>query len=379
MKFVIFSQSIMSCWNNGNAHFLRGVTRELVRSGHAVTVFEPRDGWSRLNAMRDADATALDKDAVPRGVATETYCLDELDLDHALDGADVVIAHEWNDPALISRLGSIRIQGGRFTLLFHDTHHRAVTAPRELEQFDLEGFDGVLAFGEVLREVYIRRGWGRSVFTWHEAADVALFHPYPAVHKDADVVWIGNWGDEERTEELEQFLISPVERLELRMRVYGVRYPAEACQRLAQANIQYAGWLPNHRAPREFARARTTIHVPRRPYATRLSGIPTIRVFEALACGIPLISAPWDDTEHLFPPGCFVLAKSGDAVASALKLILEDAAFGEELTRVGLNAILSRHTCAHRVAQLLDIVTTLQRPGGQSVAWKPSLLAGVTA
>ena len=54
---------------------------------------------------------------------------------------------------------------------------------------------------------------------------------------------------------------------------------------------------------RPSPRHRVTVHVPRRPYAQALPGIPTIRVFEALACGIPLVSAPWDDVEGLFRPG----------------------------------------------------------------------------
>lgn len=52
-----------------------------------------------------------------------------------------------------------------------------------------------------------------------------------------------------------------------------------------------------------FAQFKVTIHVPRRPYTQALPGIPTIRLFEALACGIPLIGAPWDDVEGLFTPG----------------------------------------------------------------------------
>ena len=45
MRFVYFTQSIRSCWNHGNVHFLRGVARALLRSGHAITIYEPEDGW----------------------------------------------------------------------------------------------------------------------------------------------------------------------------------------------------------------------------------------------------------------------------------------------------------------------------------------------
>src|SRR5206468_4012209 len=117
------------------------------------------------------------------------------------------------------------------------------------------------------------------------------------------LVWIGNWGDDERTEELQEFLIGPARELALRAEIHGVRYPEFALKMLADAKISYRGWIANFKAPEAFARARLTVHVPRRPYVRSLRGIPTIRVFEALACGIPLISAPWEDAENLFTPG----------------------------------------------------------------------------
>ena len=103
-----------------------------------------------------------------------------------------------------------------------------------------------------------------------------------------DLVWIGNWGDGERAQELHDFLIEPARQAKLDGTVHGVRYPAEALDRLAATGLAYQGWLPNADAPEAFARHRMTIHVPRRPYVEALPGIPTIRVFEALACGIPI-------------------------------------------------------------------------------------------
>lgn len=364
MNFVIFCQSLASCWNHGNAHFLRGVARELIAAGHRVAVYEPADGWSRNNLLRDHGEAAIGDGArvVPRA-AIHTYALATLDLDAALDHADVVLVHEWNDPALIARLGEKRLAGGTFTLLFHDTHHCAVSAPDRLDEFQLDGYDGVLAFGEVLREIYLHRGWGRRVYTWHEAADTALFRPNPLVAKDTDLIWIGNWGDGERDAELREFLVEPSSRLGLTTRIHGVRYPGPLVSELHAHGIHYGGWLANHRVPDAFARARVTVHVPRRPYVQTLTGIPTIRMFEALACGIPLVSAPWDDAEALFPPGSYVKAKTGDAMAAALSLLLRDAGFASDVSRIGLDAIRARHTCRHRIEQLLDIVDGLGATG----------------
>lgn len=360
MNVVMFYHSFASCWNHGNAHFLRGIARELLALGHSVTVYEPADGWSRRNALRDggADSLAAAARLVP-GVTVQLYDSDGLDLDRWLDHADLVLVHEWNSPDLVGRLGEQHASRGRFLLLFHDTHHRAVTAPHEIDRFDLDGYDGVLAFGEVLREVYLRRGWGGRVFTWHEAADTKLFHPLPDRQPDKDLVWIGNWGDGERGEELQEYLIGPVYRLGLRASIHGVRYPDDVTASLATHGIRYSGWLPNHMAPEAFARARVTVHVPRRPYVEALPGIPTIRVFEALACGIPLVSAPWHDIERLFPQGSFLSVRSGDEMAGALWRVLRDPGFAAQLAQTGLQAVRSRHTCAHRVGELLRIVASL--------------------
>lgn len=360
MKFVFFTHSLLSCWNHGNAHFLRGVARELIRLGHSVTAFEPEDGWSRLNALADGGAAVLAEAAeLVHGLRIKTYRAESLDVDSATEHADVVLVHEWNTPALVAALGNQRKAGARYTLLFHDTHHRAVTAPDEMERYELESFDGVLAFGAVLREIYERRGWSRHAFTWHEAADTALFRPLQALHEH-DLIWIGNWGDDERTRELAEFIIKPAAELRLRTRIHGVRYSQDALARLAACGIEHAGWLPNHHVPSAFARARFTVHVPRAPYVQALPGIPTIRVFEALACGIPLISAPWADREGLFPPDAFLSVRNGAEMADAMRLLLGDREAAAALACTGLKAVLDRHTCAHRARELLGIVASLK-------------------
>lgn len=104
-----------------------------------------------------------------------------------------------------------------------------------------------------------------------------------------------------------------------------------------------------------------TVHVPRRPYVTALPGIPTIRPFEALACGIPLVSAPWDDVEGLFRPGDIRFVGNGQQMRQQLRLLLNDPAAAAEQAQRGLQTILDRHTCDHRVTQLLAILTTLKQ------------------
>jgi spore maturation protein CgeB len=180
------------------------------------------------------------------------------------------------------------------------------------------------------------------------------------VDKDLDLVWIGNWGDGERSAELLEFLIHPIKQLSVKAAVFGVRYPAEALSALASAGIAYGGWLANADVPSTLARARVTVHVPRRPYARRLQGIPTIRPFEAMACGIPLVCGPWIDSEQLFSPGFdFLFADDGEQMTAHLARILEDTQLSDSLASSGLRAIRDRHSCRHRVDELLSIYNEL--------------------
>lgn len=370
LRFVWFVHSLRSDWNHGNAHFLRGVLTELLRRGHRVDVYEPEGAWSLAHLLEDhgPEAVAAFEAAYP-ALRSRTYRLEEIDLDRALEGADVAIAHEWNEPGLIRRLGSVRRRAPDLRLFFHDTHHRAATKPEEIARYDLSSYDGVLAFGRALSELYRARGWARAAWTWHEAADPRLFHPIRGEDSSGDLVWIGNWGDDERTRELAEYLLDPVRALGLRATVYGVRYPENAKRALHGAGIRYGGWIANFEAPRAFARHRVTVHVPRAPYARALPGIPTIRVFEALACGIPLVSAPWEDAEGLFTAGRdYEVARTGAEMRSRLREILAEPDRGAALADHGLRTIRERHTCAHRVDELLSIVSGTRADEPASVA-----------
>ena len=88
--------------------------------------------------------------------------------------------------------------------------------------------------------------------------------------------------------------------------------------------------------------------------------MPTIRPFEALACGIPLVSAPWNDAEGLFTPGKdFLVARDGAEMRAHLRAILTDPDLAARLSEHGRKTILARHTCTHRVDELLGILASL--------------------
>ncbi len=265
MRIAYFTHSLVSDWNHGNAHFLRGVVCELLAREVDVSVFEPAEGWSRLNLISEEGKEPLRRfsDTFPQ-LRSIFYDPATVDLGRELAGVDLVLVHEWNPPELVAAVGRYRSQQAELRALFHDTHHRAATQPEEMSGYDLRHYDGVLAFGESLRAMYVERGWAQRAWTWHEAADTRLFYPR-SEQKSGRVVWVGNWGDDERTEELEEFLLAPVRDEATGGTVYGVRYPPEALQALEEAGLTYGGWLANYEVPAVFARHDVTVHVPRRP------------------------------------------------------------------------------------------------------------------
>lgn len=360
MRISVFCHSLLSDWEHGNPHFLRGVVTELLDRGHAVRIYEPRHPWGGEDLMAEyGNAPINDLTTAFPQLRSRQYELDSLDLDAALD-ADLVIVHEWNDPGMVRRIGAHCASTRQCRLLFYDTNHRAIADPAAMGQYDLSQYDGVLALGEPIRQAYLNQGWPRRAWTWHEAADVRVFRPLEGIAAEGDVIWIGNWGGDRRAADLREFLLDPVSALGVKARAHGVRYPQHALDALRNAGIEYAGWIPNYHVPQAFAAFRVTVHIPEWSFAHDLPGIPTIRVFEALACGIPLVSAPWNDTEGLFQAGRdYLSAADGDSMRQQLTMLIKDESAAAELAAQGRATVLARHTCAHRVDELIGICSEL--------------------
>jgi spore maturation protein CgeB len=362
MRIAAFCHSLLSDWNRGTAHFLRGILTELVARGHAVEIYEPRDPWSVASLVREHTTPMLSEvRAVYPDLAITRYDVPTIDLDATLDGVDLVLVHDSTPRDLVARIGAHRARHRSYTLLFHDTRHRSVTEP-SIDAHEQASYDGVLASAETIRECYLARGWSRRVWTWHKAADTRVFQPPRDgdTASEGDVVFIGNWGDDRRVDELEAMFVGPVRDLGLSAQIHGIRYPAAARATLAAAGVRDGGWLPNFRMPSVFARYTATVHLPRRPSLEGIAGLPTMRAFEAMACGICLVSSPWTDREELFTPGSdYLVARTREEMTEHLRALVADADLRAALRAHALATVRRRHTCAHRVDELLGITEAL--------------------
>jgi spore maturation protein CgeB len=358
-RFALFYHSLISDWNHGNAHFLRGLMRALQARGHEVTCYERADNWSLVHLEKiQPDAIATFERSFP-DLHFERYTW-EADLGERLRRrlrhVDVVLVHEWNEPSLIRLVGRICRESG-VRAFFHDTHYRVVLDAEHRAELALEQFDGILAYSPSTAQRYRDLGFP-NVHVLHEAADTTVFAPL-TTPKTTDVVFVGNYGDGDRSDELEDFVFGPRRLLpRLNYAVYGVRYPDDVVARLRNGlDIDYRGWLPNVLVPRVYSAARVVLHVPRRQYTQLLPGTPTIRVFEALASGACLISLPWPDTDGLFDAGRdYAVASTPQEMRESIDWLCRDDQARAAFERHGRQTILDRHTCDHRASELLELL-----------------------
>ena len=161
MRFVFYTHSLTSDWNHGNAHF---PARRHARARPPRARGRGAGALRRLGAGRNlaADQGFAPLDRFEQDFPELEERLYENGFDHAaaLEGADVVIVHEWTDPRIVAEIGWLRREGAPFALLFHDTHHRAVSAQKAIAGLELRDYDGVLRLRRGAQRALPRRRLG---------------------------------------------------------------------------------------------------------------------------------------------------------------------------------------------------------------------------
>ena len=350
MKLVIFGLTISSSWGNGHATLWRGLCKALARRGHEVVFFE-----------RDVPYYALNRDlvALPEG----ELCLypswdDALPLArwHLADADAAMVTSYCPDGVAASDLV---LQAPVPVRAFYDldtpvTLERVRTGepvayigPRGLGDFDL-----VLSYtgGRALTELQARLGAGRVVPLYGSVDPEVYRRTAPAPQYLADLSYMGTYAAD-RQPALERLLVEPARRLpERRFLIGGAQYP-EAFP--WTANIFFVRHLPPCEHPAFYSASRLTLNITRAAMAG-MGYCPSGRLFEAAACGAPILSDAWEGLEVFFEPGSEILvAHDTDGAIGALQ------AADAELARIASRArqrTLEEHTADRRAAELEGIL-----------------------
>jgi spore maturation protein CgeB len=355
MKIVVFGLTISSSWGNGHATLWRGMSRALIARGHRFLFFEKdvpyyagaRDLWqipggelvlypSWDDVLPYAKSHLADADVA----MVTSYCPDAVAATRlALDSpARLRTFYDMDTPVTLDGLRT----GGGVPYL-----------PPE----GLGGFDLVLSFtgGPALAELRSRLG-ARRTAPLYGHVDPAVHRPVPPLDGElADLSYLGTYAAD-RQEALETLFVEPARRMpERRFLIAGAQYPHDFPW---TDNVHFRRHLPPPEHPAFFCSSALTVNVTRRAMA-RMGWCPSGRLFEAAACGVPILSDRWDGLETFLTPGAEILTASntGDAI-DAISLPRGELA---RIAAAARERVLSEHTSAVRAAELEALLDAAAR------------------
>jgi spore maturation protein CgeB len=351
MKIVVFGLTISSSWGNGHATLWRGLCRALASRGHRVVFFERNvsyyamnrdlhevpggtlilyDAWEEIRPRARAEITDAD------AVMVTSYCPDGIDATAlALDAPRATrVFYDLDTPITLSRLRSNESIG--------------YIGPRGLEDFDLVlSYTGGAALDRLSAELGARR-----VKPLYGHVDPDQHRPVqPVGPYRSDLSYLGTYAPD-RQEALQRLFIEPARlRPERRFVIGGAQYPQEFPW---QPNIFFVQHLPPPEHPAFFSSSRLTLNITREAMAA-MGWCPSGRLFEAAACGAPVLSDAWEGLDTFFEPGAEILIAHTcrDAVDA---LGMSDQELGR-IARASRERVLEEHTSARRARELEDFLT----------------------
>jgi spore maturation protein CgeB len=350
VKLIIFGLSVSSSWGNGHATLWRGLIGALAARGHAVVFFERdvpyyaahRDldrlpGAELLLYADWADALAAAKTHLADadvGMVT-SHCPDAIAAAEALLDADLPLRvfYDLDTPVTLDRL-----RGGRPVPYISE---------RGLADFDLAlSYTG----GRALTELRERLG-ARRTAPLYGSVDPRVHRPAaPREQYRADLSYLGTYA-RDRQRALTDLFVEPARRLPDRwFLIGGAQYPDDFPW---AENIAFVRHLPPAEHPSFFASCRFTLNVTRAPMA-ELGYCPSGRLFEAAACGAPLVSDAWEGLDEFFTPGEEILVAGGpDDIVRAMAM---SDAERTRMARAARERVLAEHTAAHRADELVGLL-----------------------
>jgi spore maturation protein CgeB len=346
MKIVIFGLTISSSWGNGHATLWRGLVRALARRGHRIVFFEkdvPYYAENRdlfeipggdLVLYRDwgdirqrAAAELVDADVA---IAT-SYCPDGIAASELLLDAPrpLHVFYDLDTPVTFARLEA----GEPITYI----------GARGLRDFDLAlSYTGGRALDRLQSELGARR-----VAPLYGHVDPDVHHPVPpAYHYRADLSYLGTYAAD-RQAALQRLFIDPAGlRPNHHFLIGGAQYPADFPWR---PNISFVRHLPPPEHPAFFSSSRLTLNITRKAMA-EMGWCPSGRLFEAAACGTPILSDNWEGLDSFFEPNQEILiTETSEHTVSALDLTDTEL---KRIAKAGRERVLANHTSEHRAREL---------------------------
>jgi spore maturation protein CgeB len=344
LEIVIIGLSITSSWGNGHATTYRALVKALSRRGHTITFLERDVPWYRVNRdMQEVDYCSIGLyGSLPEFACTYGKLIRDADLvilgSYAPDG---IAIGEW----ITGRANGVTAFydiDTPVTLVGLDANKVDYISPGLIPRFDLYlSFSGGPALG-IIENLY-GSPLARALYC---SADLGMY----SVGKTAPKWSLGYLGtySEDRQQLLDRLLLDPAQRLQDHSFVIaGSKYPDTSGW---PGNVIYIPHLPPSEHCEFYGSQRFALNVTRADMKA-LGFSPSVRLFEAVACGTPVISDDWPGMETIFSPGAEILIAAGSCdVVQILEHLPEDRRLS-----IAANArarLLREHTPEHRAKQL---------------------------
>jgi spore maturation protein CgeB len=354
MKIVIYGLTITSSWGNGHATTYRSLCKALAARGHILEFVEKDVEWYRGN----------------RDLPEPTYCKVHLYGDWNVDrqklldlsrGADAIVIGSYFPDGIAAT--EALLEQGRGPILFYDIDTpitmsllRDVGSAEYLSASLIPQFAAYLSFtgGPALEELEHRFKSPRAV-AFYCSVDAAVYHPVPPRPTfECDLSYLGTYAPDRQTK-LMHLLNGPAERMpDQKFIVAGPQYPADVSW---QPNVGRIVHLSPPEHPAFYSSSRFTLNLTRSDMVAA-GYSPSVRLFEASACGSAILSDPWPGLEEFLTPGEEILVtKDGEEVSNILSSLSDDGRIA--LGRRARERILASHTSEHRAQQFEEIVSSV--------------------
>jgi len=350
MRIAIFGLTVSSSWGNGHATLWRGLCSALAEAGHSISFFEKDVPYYRTH--RDLGQ--------PRGYALQLYSeWSEIQprVESAVKECDCAIVTSYCPDARPA--ADLVLENSKLFNIFYDldTPVTLNALGREgtvdyIPSYGLEPFDLVLSYtgGNALGELENRLG-AKRVAPLYGSVDPSTHHPVPTDERFAsDFSYLGTYAAD-RQQQLDELFLKPANQCpQKKFCIGGALYPPD---------FPWTGntYFVRHVAPPEhpafYSSSKLTLNVTRAAMA-EMGYCPSGRLFEAAACGTPIVSDWWEGLNHFFEPGKEILiAKSSVDTEEALNLETGEL---QAIARASQERTLCEHTASHRAAELISLI-----------------------